>query len=323
MIPAKYLRSPEPSARRAMPGAASRRLDAVLRGPLRPARVLGVFPAVVYLVHEAGTVVAVCSTDAVRLPNSVVLATPRAAAPFSAVTNAGPAWLGAGRLRMGPLTVTVARWWTPRRPLPAHGTVALRAGLDVLEAAMVPTGLPPAAHADLDGLVRSATRGDLDETAHAASRLVGLGPGLTPSGDDVLAGFLLAHRHLTPPPHPRAGFASALGARVGRLAPGRTTALSAALLDHAARGDGCPQVIGLVDAVGGHASVASRLGELLPVGHTSGADLALGVVAATRAVLGAAAPPPAPCPDPPWRLVRCPARTASDAPLPPRYPHIP
>ncbi|TDD84800.1 DUF2877 domain-containing protein [Actinomadura rubrisoli] len=277
-----------PSARRVMPGAASRRLQAVLTGPLRPARVLGVFPSVVYLAHEAGTagtVVAVCATDAVRLPNSVVLAVPRAATPFAAVTMAGPAWLGAGRLRVGPLMVAVSRWWTPRRPRPATGAAALRDGLGALEAAAVPTGLPPSALADLEAVTQGAARGDLDRTVRAAARLMGLGPGLTPSGDDVLAGFLVAHRQLPPPTHPRADFATALGARVEALAAGRTTALSAALLGHAARGDGCPQLTGLVDAVGGHASVPSRLGELLPVGHTSGADLALGVAAAGRAVL--------------------------------------
>ncbi|QXJ25612.1 DUF2877 domain-containing protein [Actinomadura graeca] len=298
-----------------MPGAASRRLRAVLMGPLRPARVLGVFPAVVYLLHEGGAVVAVCATDAVRLPNSVVLAAPRAAAPFADVEVTGPAWLGAGRLRAGPLAVTVTRWWTPRRPLPVSGTDALGAGLGVLEAAMVPSGLPQAALADLDGLVGGAGQGDLDRAARAASRLVGLGPGLTPSGDDVLAGFLVAHRHLTPPAHPLAGFAGALAARLGAVADGRTTALSADLLGHAARGEGCPQLIGLVEAVAGHASVASRLGDLLPVGHTSGADLALGVAAAARAVLGTDAPPPAPRPGPPWPLVRCPSRAASDTPL--------
>src|SRR5260370_13795935 len=64
----------------------------------------------------------------------------------------------------------------------------------------------------------------------AASLLVGSGPGLTPSGDDVLAGFLVG----------AAAFGldvAALREAVADLAPGRTTALSAALLWHAVRGE--------------------------------------------------------------------------------------
>ncbi len=71
--------------------------------------------------------------------------------------------------------------------------------------------------------------GDEPRAANAAGRLIGLGPGLTPSGDDALVGFLAA-LHATG--HPMAGFAT--GA-LGDISA-RTTAVAATLLRHAAAG---------------------------------------------------------------------------------------
>src|SRR5262249_58187285 len=73
---------------------------------------------------------------------------------------------------------------------------------------------------------------------------LGRGPGLTPQGDDVLAGYLAG--------------AAAYGiaaddvrALVDSEAATRTTTLSAALLRHAAVGEAIPQVGGLLDALAG------------------------------------------------------------------------
>ncbi|WP_406277820.1 DUF2877 domain-containing protein [Embleya sp. NBC_00896] len=123
---------------------------------------------------------------------------------------------------------------------------------------------------------------DPERAGAAALRLIGLGPGLTPSGDDALCGLLLALRHLTPGPT-GARLATALGARVTAHAAGRTTDLSAALLGHAARGDGCAQLVDLIGAVGRGHDVFPCLRRLLTVGHTSGADLSLGVLAGAEA----------------------------------------
>src|SRR5262249_13546495 len=59
--------------------------------------------------------------------------------------------------------------------------------------------------------------------------LLGRGPGLTPAGDDVLAGLLAGRAAYGPDDR-------ALADDICALAPSRTTALSAALLRHAARG---------------------------------------------------------------------------------------
>jgi len=106
--------------------------------------------------------------------------------------------------------------------------------------------------------------------------LLGRGPGLTPLGDDVLAGMLVT---LTALGHPEA-----MTLRAVVLAGlGRTTFVSAALLRHAADGECVPQVAGLLGALGGDpAAVPVAAAALLAVGHSSGAGLAHGVLAGLR-----------------------------------------
>ncbi len=76
------------------------------------------------------------------------------------------------------------------------------------------------------------------------------------------------------------------------LAPTRTTALSAALLWHAARGE-CLDELAAVAAVltsrrpRGQQPARRAVSRLLSVGHTSGAALALGLVIAAESALRA------------------------------------
>jgi hypothetical protein len=111
----------------------------------------------------------------------------------------------------------------------------------------------------------------------AVGALLGRGAGLTPSGDDALAGALLVARAL-------AGgdlMADAVRARLGA-----TTAVSAALLDAAADGYAARPVVTLVDAaVAGDAGAVSRaLPAVLAIGHTSGRDTVTGIRAALDAL---------------------------------------
>ena len=104
-----------------------------------------------------------------------------------------------------------------------------------------------------------------DRRSWRPGTLVGLGPGLTPAGDDVLAAMLLT---LSAVP----GTQSAVRALVAETAPllARTTALSATLLRHAAAGRGIPEVTELVDALAGSGDLAAATARLLAVGHSSG-----------------------------------------------------
>jgi hypothetical protein len=100
-------------------------------------------------------------------------------------------------------------------------------------------------------------------TAAHLDRLVGRGPGLTPLGDDVLAGWLATRAALG---RPDPTLADAVRHRLGA-----TTLLSATLLDCATRGEVLPQLgAWLVDPT------ASAVEALLAVGATSGAGLLAG-----------------------------------------------
>ncbi|MFC5178355.1 DUF2877 domain-containing protein [Nocardioides taihuensis] len=102
-------------------------------------------------------------------------------------------------------------------------------------------------------------------------RLVGLGPGLTPYGDDVLCGWLAVHR--------AAGIATdEVDARVGALA-GRTTLLSATLLDCAVRGEVVP-AFGVWLAALETPREAAAADAVLAVGASSGAGLLAGAALA-------------------------------------------
>jgi hypothetical protein len=104
-------------------------------------------------------------------------------------------------------------------------------------------------------------------------RLVGAGPGLTPSGDDVLCGVLLGLRLL--------GRARSLPRLWDAVAPRlpATTTLSAALLVEAVQGFAVPPVIDLGQALaeGDPVGVRAAAARVLAVGHTSGADLLAGL----------------------------------------------
>ncbi|MGH3400133.1 MAG: DUF2877 domain-containing protein, partial [Streptosporangiaceae bacterium] len=136
-------------------------------------------------------------------------------------------------------------------------------------------------------LAACCAAGDGPGAVEAARRLIGLGPGLTPSGDDMLAGLLLALRLLG---GATAGaravwLADQLAATVTRHARERTTPVSAALLHCAARGQGSAEVGRVLRALGGLEPAAAAVARLLAIGHTSGADLAWGLSAGGQAVL--------------------------------------
>jgi hypothetical protein len=103
--------------------------------------------------------------------------------------------------------------------------------------------------------------------AAAAGRLLGRGEGLTPLGDDVLAGWLAMHRA-----------ARSETAEVDAVVDGardRTTLLSATLLDCARRGEVLPQYAAWVRALG-TADEPAAVRSLHAVGATSGAGLHAG-----------------------------------------------
>lgn len=110
--------------------------------------------------------------------------------------------------------------------------------------------------------------------------LLGLGPGLTPSGDDVLIGVLLA-LHATR----QWTCARAITRAIAKAAPLATTELSGACLRAAAEGLGCEVLHATIGAL--LVDDANALTRTLPalgtIGHTSGWDAFAGAVCVLQA----------------------------------------
>ncbi|WP_432923747.1 DUF2877 domain-containing protein [Microbispora sp. CA-135349] len=276
-----------PAAPAYVSGAASVAVRPALESPRRPARVLAVFPLALYLEIRSEAephVVAVVTGEATRLPNAVVLA-----GRLDGVSAGDDAWVGEGAVEVGGLSIRVRRWWDPAPPLAPAGPARLAPALALLRDARAASprrpGLDPGGAPAL--LERGCLAGSLVESITAAERLIGLGPGLTPSGDDMLAGLLVALRHLGAAAGvPRAVWlADWLAAAVTYDARTRTTPISATLLHCAARGEASPEVTGVLRGAAGQQPLEPALHRLLRLGHTSGADLAWGVQIGLSAVL--------------------------------------
>ncbi|HRD78708.1 MAG TPA: DUF2877 domain-containing protein [Hyphomicrobiaceae bacterium] len=117
----------------------------------------------------------------------------------------------------------------------------------------------------------------------AVRRLLGLGPGLTPSGDDILAGMLIA-LHASG----RANVATELAAIIASMPSELTSVISWAHLDAAAEGLPGPAIHRALIAIlaGDHAALSGVLDVIDTVGHCSGWDMLAGAVVALAAVAG-------------------------------------
>lgn len=142
------------------------------------------------------------------------------------------------------------------------------------------------ATATLSDWLTSASREDVDSELERAARtaavgLVGLGPGLTPSGDDLLAGMLVALRAAG-----RHETARHLGQWVSGVAPEATTAFSRAALTAAAEGHAAEAMADVIASIlsGDDARLPQLIEPIAAIGHTSGWDMLAGVTLALAAV---------------------------------------
>jgi hypothetical protein len=120
-------------------------------------------------------------------------------------------------------------------------------------------------------LTSSLTHANLPTAKQTASKLAGLGPGLTPSGDDILMGAMYAAWIIHPPE-----VTSMLGSEVAETASALTSSLSAAWLKSAGRGEAGSLWHQFFDAMLTGENIQSKIKNILAVGHTSGADALTG-----------------------------------------------
>lgn len=110
--------------------------------------------------------------------------------------------------------------------------------------------------------------------------LLGYGRGLTPSGDDLLLGWLLAHTRwgaILPPPHRFSWLADS----VVREAKSRTTSISANLIAAAAAGMADERLLTALDGIlTGTPDEETCAANLLQLGSSSGVDALVGIALA-------------------------------------------
>jgi len=139
-------------------------------------------------------------------------------------------------------------------------------------------------------LAQASWRQNIAGIEEAVRGLAGLGPGLTPSGDDVLGGFAAIMALLSPQLSadslPRKYIASTIAA----VAKPRTTMLSAVLLEYASRGEVSEQfgtlLLTLSYPVEASETILDAADSVLAFGASSGSDTLLGILLGLRALEG-------------------------------------
>jgi len=173
-----------------------------------------------------------------------------------------------------------ATTWSPRKASAGSAGVATASleRLRILAARRLPSEgfgylLDPSLARPLSAEALTGWLADPAGVPVGAAGLIGLGPGLTPSGDDLIGGALCA-LHATG----RTDVAARLGAWALRLAQSGTNRISHAHLACAAEGE-CAEAVNdaIVALVAGGEVDLDRIGA---IGHTSGWDALAGAVLA-------------------------------------------
>jgi hypothetical protein len=259
-----------------VPVAAAAALRPLLAGPTREGTMLGAGDRAAWA-RIGDEVLVLAPASGVRLPNGVEVPPPL----LDDLAAGDACSVGGGALAVGEWRLRAVRWWDSRPVLPPTDPVLLHRRVVFAGKRFAP--VPDA------GLGVALAAGDPAAALAAAQCLIGNGPGLTPLGDDVLAGAVASALLL----------GEATGHRrlcrmVARLAPAlcsaagdRTTTLAVTLLRHAFRGEVDEASAALLHALCGHGDPGADLDRLLALGHTSGTGLATGLLAGAAAAGGA------------------------------------
>lgn len=279
-------------------GSIGDRVPARARG-----RVHSVFARACNIETAAGELVTLLAPELGASPHGIRLDAPHSR--FDAWLRAGQdAILHDAALRLPDAGVTVdlsaARIWRGAvaavAPLSCNATATrLRALRDVVyecaprhgiaDALAVPAGARNALERalatrlaqTLPPLADATGRRDVAAIATAAARLVGLGPGLTPAGDDFLTGYLAA---LWSRAAAEAGVQAMLAPLAAACSPLilRTHAISRQMLDDATRGRFAQALVDVTIALSGAGNTDDAAARALACGHSSGADALCGLL---------------------------------------------
>lgn len=261
-----------------VPGVASTAIYGAVSAAGTEATVLGTSGHAVWLLIE-DRVIVVTTSDSTRLPNGVQLAAGSSSDLFRMVHHGATVEIGHGRIMLEGLAVTITRWWDPRPSLAVTSSSKLAEAV-----AGLPSEVPDI---DSSALRAALVAGSPGGILLSAKALLGKGPGLTPEGDDYLAGALAATRLLAEVLGRDRTTAMIAGVSVplAKLADARTTTFSASLLHSALRGQVAEPAGALLRAFTGRGEVAVSHRRLQQVGHSSGPALAAGMVLAAQSLI--------------------------------------
>ena len=255
------------------------------------ARVHSVFARTVNVMTGDGALHALAGRDVDDAPDTLVVDVAGFAGRGLA---AGDAVLCRGdRLAVGnglAVRLDAARPWSPRLPAYPADDARLRRNIAAVRDVVVHADRAVRAdHASGvfhstqtllqqrgEALRNALCEGDLAAAFDHGVALVGLGPGLTPSGDDVLLGVFAALHLPGSPGEDRKRCADAIVACAGK----RTNAISLAALRAAAGGRVRARIEALLAALlrEGTADALARLRPVLAIGATSGRDIVAGLL---------------------------------------------
>lgn len=148
-------------------------------------------------------------------------------------------------------------------------------------------GVAERARPHIERLMWGLYAGDLAAVTDNAGAILGLGPGLTPSCDDFLAGLFMslafAGKAFSKNGGP-VGFYKKAGDEILKLSMDKTTIYSRGLIEDALSGEGPLAAVSLIRSLvaGSPGDAASAAKTLIGMGATTGADMAVGIYYGVR-----------------------------------------
>lgn len=265
-------------------------------GEVQRGVVHSVFNAAANILFPGGLVLSLNAIDSVRMPNGLELSNPPSTVPFTILRPGMAALFGARRLHIEAarcsLDLSHCTQWNPHinRPerLDRHIIVKNRAWL----ARYLSTNVPSTRHflgqsIDLSSFSTDAIQGYIPPSVTlendckidilpVARSLCGRGIGLTPSGDDILAGWMAINWLLYGP------LPCLLEAyqQIITVASQQTHLLSQCWLGYAAEGNVAQPVLKLLNALtrDSETELAIAAQSVMTMGATSGHDLLQGIL---------------------------------------------
>ena len=295
----------------------SRPIQPIFMQKPRVGTVHSVFRKAVNITHDS-TILALLSDELPRMPNSVRL---RSVVTDELLPNLRPGMevmVGNDRLAIPTCNFSFdlpdTSAWEPRPNVSAYawhretvtrhtrllaqffaqkqyeGGLAPLIGSLFLEQPPQETPLSRMAMPNLRLLAQASWQQNIVGIEEATLGLAGLGPGLTPSGDDVLGGFAALMALLSPQLSADSLPRKHIASTITTVAKPRTTKLSGILLEYASRGEVSEQfgtlLLTLSYPIEASETLLDAADRVLAFGASSGGDTLLGMLLGLRALEG-------------------------------------